>query len=192
MHWTFCDTDFFSIDDLQQAYETLSPSRKEHIDRLKKQEDKCRSLTGELLVQKLLKEQYSVFDAVLHRGTNGQPYFTGCDRYVSISHCDKKVACAVSQHPVGIDIEKLRPVNLKLYHHICTAEETEYLLQGNRALEDQPCEDAAVIRRFFEIWTAKEAYFKKLGTGITDLKSVNTLSLQGQLHIIDGYMVQIF
>lgn len=191
MHWTFCDTNFFSPEALKQAYGRLSPSRKEHIDRLKKQEDKCRSLTGELLVQKLLAEQFSVSGAVLHRGANGQPYLTGCNLYVSIAHCDEKVACAVSHAPVGIDIEKLRPVNLKLCRHICTAEETQYLLQGNQEIKDQPCEKPEVIHRFFRIWTAKEAYFKKLGTGITDLKSVNTLPLQGRLHIIDGYMVQI-
>lgn len=191
MHWTFCDTDFFSAEELAQAYKHLSPSRKEHIDRLKKPEDKRRSLTGELLVQKLIAEQFSVSDAVLHRDEKGQPYLSGCELYVSIAHCDEKVACAVSHAPVGMDIEKLRPVNLKLCRHICTAEETEFLLQENRELEDQPCEDPEVIHRFFRIWTAKEAYFKKLGTGITDLKSVNTLPLQGQLHIIDGYMVQI-
>ncbi|MBR4109539.1 MAG: 4'-phosphopantetheinyl transferase superfamily protein [Oscillospiraceae bacterium] len=175
---------------MKQAYERLSPSRKEHIDRLKKPEDKRRSLTGELLVQKLVAEQFSVSGAILHRSANGQPYLTGCELYVSIAHCDEKVACAVSHTPVGMDIEKLRPVNLKLCRHICTAEEKEYLLQG-KELEDQPCEDPEVIHRFFRIWTAKEAYFKKLGTGITDLKSVNTLPLQTQLHIIDGYMVQI-
>ena len=49
----------------------------------------------------------------------------------------------------------------------------------------------AVIRRFFEIWTGKEAWFKMQGTGITDLKSVNVLQLNRQLHSMEDYMIQI-
>ncbi len=188
MHWTLCQISDFSQDALSQAYDALSPSRKSHIDRLKKQSDKIRSLTGELLVQKLLREYYSLSTGVLHRRENGQPYLTGCDLYVSISHCDSKVACAVSRSPVGIDIEKIRPIDLKLCRHICREEEKEYVLGG---AEGCFCEDPSVLYRFFEIWTGKEAYFKKCGTGITDLKSVNILPLKRQIHTLDDYMVQI-
>ncbi len=191
MHWTFCDTAHFSEETLLQAYNALSPSRKAHIDRLKQQADKIRSLTGELLVQSLLQEYYPLVSGVLHRHPGGQPYLAGCNLFVSISHCDQMVACAVSQKPVGIDIEKIRPVNLKLCRHICVEDELEYLLKGNRDLIHHNCDNPEILHRFFEIWTGKEAYFKKCGTGITDLKSVNILSLPRDIHIVDDYMVQI-
>ena len=71
MHWMHCNITDFSADALQQAYAGLSPSRKEHIDRFYRQEDKKRSLAAELLVQKLLQEHYGIREAVLHRQSNG-------------------------------------------------------------------------------------------------------------------------
>jgi 4'-phosphopantetheinyl transferase len=177
MHWSYCDTAAFSSEELHSAYLHLSPSRKAHIDRLRQQEDKLRSLTAELLVQKLLKEHCGVTDAVLHRNPNGQPYLTGCDLHVTISHSDQMVACALSADPIGIDIERIRPLDFKICRHLCTEEEKAYCGED--------------LHRLFEIWTAKEAYFKKQGTGITDLKSVNILPLNRQIHIIGDYMVQI-
>ena len=166
------------------TYISLSPSRMEHIDRLHRQADKNRSLAGEILVQKLLREQYAISTAVIHRNNSGQPYLTGCDLHISISHCDALVACAISENPVGIDIERIRPINPQLCQRICTEAELAYLQPGN-------LEDPAILRRFFEIWTAKEAYFKKCGTGITNLKSVNTLDLPRQTHFIKDYVLQI-
>ena len=191
MHWSCCDIASFSADELQRAYEKLSPSRKEHIDRLHRQKNKDCSLAAEVLVQRLLEEHYGVTGAELHRKENGQPYLTGCDLYVSISHCEQKVACAVSCDPVGIDIERIRPVNLKLCRHVCVVEEKAYVLGETRGYEDRECQDSDVLRRFFEIWTAKEAFFKKNGTGITDLKSVNILPLPRQVHMVEDYLVQI-
>ena len=191
MRWSYCATDAFSTEELHIAYLHLSSSRKVHIDRLKRQEDKLRSLVAELLVQRLLQEHYGIKDAVLHRHPNGQPYLTGCDLFVSISHSDQMVACAISEAPVGIDIEKIKPMSLRICRHLCVEEEKEYLFSGSNLSETDDCQDPAVLRRLFEIWTAKEAYFKKCGTGITDLKSVNILPLDRQIHIIGDYMVQI-
>ena len=174
---------------LQQAYARLSPSRKVYIDRLKRQEDKDRSLAGELLIQDLLQKHYGITTAVLHRKENGQPYLTGCDLHLSISHSDEMVAGVINEKPVGIDIEKIRPIKLSMCRHVCTPEENAYLqiddTQGDR------CEDPVFLQRFFEIWTAKEAYFKKCGTGITNLKSVNSLTLSRQMHILGDYILHI-
>ena len=191
MHWTCCHTADFSAQALQEVYSRLSPTRKVHIDRFHRHEDKLRSLAAEALLQRLLQERCGITDAVLHRKSNGQPYLTGCDLYVSISHCGEMVACAVSEIPVGIDIEHIRPIRLNLVRQVCVEEEKAYLLAGKSPEEDTPCTDRDILERFFEIWTAKEAYFKKCGTGITDLKSVNILTLSRQMHRVDDYMIQL-
>ncbi len=191
MHWSYCNIEDFSHRELEMAWENLSPSRKEHIFRLRQQEDKIRSLAGEILAQRILKEQFGISSALLHRDPNGRPYLTGCSLHLSISHCNKMVACAVSREPVGIDIEQIRPIKPKLCNRVCVEEEKAYVLGDCQLAEDRSCENPEVARRFFEIWTAKEAYFKKLGTGITDLQSVNILHLPRQMEVIDGYMVQI-
>lgn len=189
MHWSYCNTTDFSTEALQQAYAQLSASRKEHIDRLRQPEDKARSLAAELLVQKLLQEQYGITCGVLHRSASGQPYLSGCDLHVSISHCDRMIACAISREPVGIDVEKIRPIDLSICRHVCTDAEKAYV--GTDGTEGQLCRDPEILHRFFEVWTAKEAYFKKCGTGITDLKSVNILPLPRQTHMIEDYILQI-
>lgn len=191
MHWMHCNITDFSSDALQQAYACLSPERKEHIDRFRRQEDKNRSLAAELLAQKLLREHYGIRDAVLHRHSNGQPYLTGCDLYVSISHSGEKVACALNEAPIGIDIEHIRPVKLNLMRQVCVEEELAYVLAGHKLQEELPCRNEEILQRFFEIWTAKEAYFKKCGTGITDLRSVNILNLPRQVCRIEDYVLHI-
>ena len=192
MHWAHCKTTDFSQDELQYAYQQLSPSRKDRIDRLRRQEDKVRSLAAELLVYQQLKEHWNIPSAKLHCKATGQPYLPNHSLHVSISHCDEMVACAISQVPVGIDVERIRPVPFPLFRHICTPEELQHLLNNSAPPANQTlCHDENTLRLFFEIWTAKEAYFKKCGTGITDLKSVNTLSLQRQLYIVEDYFIQI-
>ncbi len=191
MHWICCNTDSFSADQLQSGFEKMSPSRKEYVRSLRRPRDKARSIAAELLVRQLLEESYGITDAQLHRKENGQPYLTGCDFYVSITHCEGKIACAISREPVGIDIERIRPVNLKLCRHVCVPEEKAYVLGDAREYENRACREEAVLRRFFEIWTAKEAYFKKCGTGITDLKSVNVLQLPREIYRVEDYLVQI-
>ena len=176
MHWSYRDVASFSNNELQRTYSQLSPSRKAHIDRLRPQEDKRRSLAAEILVQELL-QSLGITNAVLHRHPNGQPYLTGCDLYVSISHSHQMVACALSADPIGIDIERIKPLDFKICRHLCTEEEKAYCGEN--------------LHRLFEIWTAKEAYFKKQGTGITDLKSVNILPLPRQYHRTEDYMICI-
>lgn len=194
MDWTCCELGRFSVSDLENAYSRLSPSRKAHIDRFRRVEDKNRSLAGELLVQQLLREHYGITDAQLHRSDSGQPYLTGCRLYVSISHCEEMVACAVSEAPVGIDIERIRPIDRKLCGKVCVPEEMHYVLgEGNMLarLRLGEIRDPEILQRFFEVWTAKEAWFKKCGTGITDLKSVNVLPKPRQLQKIGEYILQV-
>lgn len=192
MQWLACKTEDFSREDYARAYENLTPSRKEHIDRFRKAEDRRRSLAGELLAQRLLREKFNVTDAVLYRSENGQPALCGCDLFVSIAHCGDMAVCAVSEEPVGIDIERIRPMDLAAARHVCVAEELQYLLEGNPIPEKGTlCEDAVLLRRFYEIWTAKEAYFKKQGTGITNLRSVNILPIKRQIFTLEDYLIQI-
>ena len=185
MHWSYCDISTVSADALQSAYENLSPSRKEHIDRLGRKEDKTRSLAGEILAQALLKEHYGIRTAKLHRHTSGQPYFSGCDLHISISHCDEMVACAVSQEPVGIDIEKIKPVSKKLIEYTCTKNEKDFVLGGKETV------DTEATKRFFAVWTAKEAFFKKQNGAEKSIRSIDTLSLEKETFSIDGYYITV-
>ncbi len=89
----------------------------------------------------------------LAKGKNGKPYFAEFpDHHFNLSHSGGWVACALSDCPVGIDIQGVRrnsPVRRKL-----TPQEQDWL-QG------QP-EGA-----FTALWVKKEAYLKCTGAGLT-------------------------
>ena len=166
MKWTYVKIN--EIESLPSSSD-LSPTRFARIDRVKNDEAKKASLAGEWLARKLS-------GGVICAHPSGQPYIEGSDMHISISHSGEYAVCAVSEKPVGIDIEKIRTVSDKLIDRVCTEREREYVISDER---------------FFEVWTAKEAYFKKIGTGITDLKSVDTLELKREYHKIDDYLICI-
>lgn len=185
MDWLFRKIDAVPEQAYQAAYEGLSASRKAHIDRLQKQEDKKRSLLASLLVEELLRKRG--VSARLEREETNRPYLAGCDLFVSITHSHQAVACAVSSKPVGIDLEKIRPVRKALVSYVCLPREQDYVLQGQK-IEDV-IEQEQMLCRFFEVWTAKEAAYKKQGTG--DLRGINTLELEKTHFLEDGYLLTI-
>ena len=175
MNWCIASVRDFTEEDLAAAYKGLSPSRKAHIDRFRHDGARRQSLAGELLLRRLLAQLG--IHAPIERLASGQPVLADRSACISISHCGDYVVCAVSEKPVGIDIEKVRPVKPGMAERICTAEELQYV----------GCDES----RFFEVWTAKEAYFKMQGTGITDFRSVNTLALPRKVVRQGDYCIQI-
>lgn len=189
MNWLCRRLEDFSREQYDSTYAQLSPARRARVDRYRRQEDKLRSLAGELLAKELAL-QAGVTAPVVEQLESGQPVLAGSKLHISIAHSGQLVVCAISDVPVGIDAEQLRPFRAGMLRHVCTEAETAYVL-GGAPLPDSMVTDAGMIARFFEVWTAKEAWFKRAGTGITDLKSVDILSIPRQLHRVDEYMIQI-
>lgn len=175
MNWLIGRTTDFTEAQYTAVYHSLSPSRKAHIDAFRNEKVRRQSLAGELLLRSLLAQLG--IDAVPERLPSGQPVLSGSDAFVSIAHCDDYIVCAVSDRPVGIDIEKRRPLKPGMIRRVCTPEELAYVQDDET--------------RFFEIWTAKEAWFKLQGTGITDFQSVNTLTLPRLLFRQGDYVIQV-
>lgn len=83
---------------------------------------------------------------------NGKPYFKNRpDFHFNISHSGNLIAVAFSSSPVGVDIEKLRDANLKIAKRYFSSEEKDYVKN---------------YQDFFYVWTRKEAYLKRTGTGL--------------------------
>ena len=192
MEWLYCKVSDYTREEYESTYKKLSPSRKERIDRFAKEKDRVCSLAGELLLKKLLLEKYNLTDAVIEAESSGKPVLKNSDLYISISHSDDRVVCVADNSSVGIDIERIKPIKAGLISRVCVEEELRYVLGEKDYFKGNSlCEDSEILNRFFEIWTAKEAYFKKCGTGITDFKSVNILPLKRKIFHIDDYLIQI-
>ena len=95
---------------------------------------------------------------------SGRPVITAPDAvksvYVSLTHTQGHIFCAVSSTPVGIDAEILRDFDRALVKRFFNKKEQGYLSQSK--------DESEARGRFFEVWTTKEAYFKQ---GIANIKS---------------------
>ena len=113
---------------------------------------------------------------------HGQPRIEGGPCF-SISHCKHAIAVAISDNPIGIDIEHLRTAKPELVARTMNQGEQEHIWQSENP-------DWA----FTQLWTQKEAVLKMLGTGITSIDSIkNTLvaldniELQTKVHMDKQY-----
>ena len=190
MNWKTKKVSQMNSELLSKTLAQLSPSRKAHIAQFRREADRARSLTGEWLLRQLLQQHWDVSNPVILRQENGRPVLADSTLSVSIAHSDDLVACAVAQNPIGIDVERCKPFRWALAERICTPEEWQYLSRGQCPAEEI-CTDEGMIGRFYEIWTGKEAWFKMLGTGLQDLRSINVLSLNRRIFRQEEYLIQI-
>ena len=189
MDYIFAYLSEFCDDDYEKAYENLSGVAKKRVDRYKRDDDRKRSLLAHMLLKKLMNENN--ISAQLLYEENGRPVFENNEYFLSLSHSGEVAFSAVSETPLGIDVEKIRPVSKNLVNRVCVDEEKDYVLGDFSLTDEKEICDPDVLKRFFEIWTAKEAYFKMIGSGITDLKSVNTIELKAKSFHSGGYIFTI-
>ncbi len=136
------------------------------------------------IVKKLAAQKYNSEESelIMAKGSYGKPYFENYpDFHFNISNSYDLQIIGVSDAPIGVDIEKLRPINQNAAKRFCE-DEYEYILKQNS--------DYA----FIEIWTKKEAYLKLLGTGIAGgLDSFNIFDLKEPLKTFkkDEYIISI-
>lgn len=158
---------------------------------LMRQADKRRlRIAADHLCRTAAAEALGLSPAEVKFGKNehGKPITDGME--FNLSHSGDIAVCAVSDKPIGIDIEALREIRPDAAKRFASAEELEYI--------------GSDPRRLFEIWTLKEAYFKCVGTGIgSDIKSV-TFTVDGDdircsepgftckfISIADGYICSV-
>lgn len=120
----------------------------------------------------------------LKKHKHGKPYIYGADNWhFNISHTDGMVGIAISDEPVGIDIERIKDADLRIAKRFFTVSENYYI-------ESAECKD----KRFFEIWTKKEAYLKYTGKGLSlSLKAFDVFSLPCAVESFekDGYIISV-
>lgn len=83
------------------------------------------------------------------------------------------VVCAVDDGKIGVDVELIRDIDMRITKIACTENDKSYIFGQNGLSCEDITPDSDMLLRFFELWTAKEAYLKYCGTGISQLKSVD-------------------
>lgn len=156
MFYKVCKIDEISEFEISKILMLLSSEQQEYI--MNKPHAKRRqSLTARVLLYKLIQEYYPDIDlSNLTFNERGKPSIVDNDNlYLSITHSNDMVGCAISEKPIGIDVEKKRDVAVKTINRVCTAWEQKYL-------EEKPMD-------FFKLWTAKEALYKASRRSFSDI-----------------------
>ncbi len=145
--------------DLKTALADISEQRREQALRFRYELGQRTCVLAYLLLKKALRQEYGITENPLFEyGEHGKPAIVGHPEiHFNLSHCREAVACAVSNRPVGIDVESVREYKDSLARYTMNDDELRTIAAAGRP-------DAAFIR----LWTMKEAALKLTGRGITD------------------------
>lgn len=152
------DTRKTTLDELLQKYEALPVSRKEKVDKLQNESQKVVAIEAyHLVIQMLGRQDFPEFETTEF----GKPYISG-ERQFNISHSKGVIVVAISDEPVGVDIEKQKEFSNSLSSRIFSIEE-----QTTSKASNNP------NKEFLKLWVQKESLIKLEGKTIaTNLKTV--------------------
>lgn len=147
---------------LMKLYMLISSKRRQKIEKFKHKRDSIRTLIGEILIRSLAWKELSIKNECINFDKNeyGKPYLEGYPKFnFNISHSGDFVVCAVSDRPIGIDIEKVEYIEYKyIAKTFFTAGEFDYIVKKKLDIQ---------LSTFYEIWTLKESYTKCCGQGLS-------------------------
>lgn len=104
----------------------ISVEKRERISRFHRYEDTQRTLFADILVRYLLCKRLGIKNKELIFGVNeyGKPFLiNNTNIQYNISHLSKWVACSIDKHPVGIDIEGIKPIDISVAKRFFSKEE---------------------------------------------------------------------
>lgn len=186
MFWQVQKIGDFTPKELEHCLALMTPARRAQVEAIKHPARRTAALCAEWLAKKMLAEYTGIplEEILLERTEKGKPFAQNCAAHFNLSHSGPFVACAVGDAPLGVDIEELATPDLRVAKRLCTPEEMVYL--------DLQKPDATL--RFYRLWTAKEAYFKAIGTGITNLQSVCYFDLLPRLQRVETkeYILSVY
>ena len=140
--------------DLNEALATVSPQRREYALRYRNERDQRLCLAAYRLLQQALLLGYGIDElpVFIHDGS-GKPMLQGHPHiHFSMSHCHEAVAVAVSDLPIGIDIETTAHYSADVARRVMNDDEM-------RQIEASARPEVTFTR----LWTMKESLFKLTG-----------------------------
>ena len=141
--------------DLKKSYVLVSQNRKEKIDFYKFDRDKKLSCGVYLLLMKLLDEE-GITKPIIKTEKYGKAYISNFeDIHFNVSHSNNMISCAISDRPVGTDIEYNDPqIDLNIAKQYFFNSEYENIMKSPNPPDE-----------FFSYWVLKESYMKYTGLG---------------------------
>ncbi len=149
-----------NINDIQEYAHYLNETDEQKVNKYVKREDQLRAVGSIILQKDYICSRYpSDYKEIVIQHTDlGKPFYK--DLVYNISHDSELVIIVYSDDSsdsIGVDIMKLKSVNIYQFGDTFSIREKQYLTRDN----------------FLYYWCAKEAFVKALGVGLSiDLSSV--------------------
>jgi 4'-phosphopantetheinyl transferase len=135
--------------------------------------DRQNALLGDVLARVEICRITGLSNSQLEFSINpyGKPFLVNNSQvHYNISHAGQYVACVIGNVPVGIDIDMVRSIDVKIVERFFVSEEKAYVLSAQGDLRN---------KRFFEVWTKKESRIKCEGRGL--FESLSAFSVLNSL-----------
>ena len=154
-------------ENLQTFISLLSESEKLKADRFKFPQHQRRYQAVHGILRMILARYLSLDPTQINftHSDRGKPYLTDdcnpLNLQFNLSHSENMAILGINRdRPIGVDLEKIRPMENaeQLAERFFCASEYALLTQAIPAERD---------KLFFQLWTAKEAYLKATGEGIS-------------------------
>ncbi|MCG7334326.1 4'-phosphopantetheinyl transferase superfamily protein [Sporosarcina sp. ACRSM] len=134
---------------------SLPNEEQERISNYKHWQDRQRTLLGSVLVRWMLHKFTDMQHLFMKRNDNGRPYIADniCwNGDFNLSHSGNWIVAALTHHGhIGVDVEKIGPLNEELLTYALSETELEMIHQQSPVNQ---------VKTFFELWTTKEAIYK--------------------------------
>lgn len=131
--------------------------------------DAQRHLLGELLARYAIEQMTGLRpNGSFALGEKGKPHPEGINGiHFNVSHSGEWVVVAVSDHTVGVDVERIRKVPEGVAERFFSEPEKQWLFSSP--------DESEKAHRFFTLWTLKESFLKAIGKGLT--KSLSSFTV---------------
>lgn len=163
---------------MERYLSQIPMERQERVRRYVREEDAIRSLCGSLLTQYVIWKELKTVNFSYSYNKYGKPFVSEFPSFhYNLSHSHNWVVCATDDNEVGIDIEKIKDIDLGIAERFFTPSEFAEI-QRKSSFEQIAC--------FYEYWTMKESYIKALGKGLSiPLNSFCIREENGEYQTID-------
>lgn len=121
--------------------------------------DQVRTLAAGILLQYGLRRRQTAMPEIAYT-EQGKPLLIQGGVQISLSHAGMYAVCALSEQPVGVDVERVRRTNPRL-------RKSHWLTEPERTLLEQ-ADGTEADALFCRMWTRMESRFKCCGTVTAD------------------------
>lgn len=163
---------------LSSLYSYVSNEKKEKIKFYRNKIDAVRTLAAEVLCRAAIVENLNIKNRDIYFSVNkyGKPYLRFYKNFhFNLSHSGDWVICSIDCKDIGVDIEKVEPIDLDISKNFFSPKEYEDLINQNPNNQ---------LFYFYDLWTIKESYIKASGKGLNlDLRSFSIRIKNGKISL---------